>query len=89
MTLSNHLVASPATSVPAYCGSSWHNPKITTPSQWATCAKIGWNEPTTNFAHAGQAVGHAFPAILAGITLILLVAIAVKLRRAAGIGSTG
>ena len=71
MNLSNHVLAEGATKVPA-C--SLVKPKITTPAQWATCAKIGWNQPTTGAANAGYTVGHyAAPVVLALAVIVLLI----------------
>ena len=55
--------------IPAYCTPG----HIRTPSQWETCWKIGWNEPTTGAAHAGYAAGHsAAPALVAALILLAI-----------------
>jgi hypothetical protein len=81
MDLSNHPAAHAVTSVPAYCGSSAVKPQITTPAQWATCAKIGWDQPTTTAAHVGQMVGHAAPVVL--LVILVIVALVVAALRSA------
>jgi hypothetical protein len=74
MSVSNHALADIVTKVPAYCGSSAVNPKISTPAQWATCAKIGWDEPTTTAAHLGQSTGPGLVLLLAVAAVILVLA---------------
>ena len=62
-----------AASVPGYCTSGTG---VRTPAQWATCAKLGWSQPTTGAANAGAAAGHyVAPALLIGVIIgvILLV----------------
>lgn len=57
---------------PSYCTSGTG---IHTPSQWTTCAKLGWNAPTTGAAHAGYVAGHTgVPIFLAVIVVVLIVA---------------
>ena len=64
MTGTIHAVAA---SVPGYC-TSGHG--ILTPSQWTTCAKLGWSQSTTGAATAGAATGH----YLAPVVIFLVIA---------------
>ena len=62
-----------AATVPGYC-TSGHG--VLTPSQWTTCAKLGWNQSTTGAATAGASVGHyAAPVLVIFAVLVLLAAI--------------
>jgi hypothetical protein len=74
MITSAHAAAKAATAIPGYC-TSGHG--IVTPAQWSTCAKLGWNQPTTGAVHLGTAVGGAGAGVLmvvAVVVLLLLVA---------------
>jgi hypothetical protein len=67
--------ASSSTSEPPYCGGRTPLSKPLSPSQWATCWKYGWDEPTTNavarFAHD---FGHtALPALIVVAIIALVV----------------
>jgi hypothetical protein len=62
---------------PSYCTSLLGKPR--TPSQWATCWKYGWNEPTVAAARIGHDYGHNVLPVL--IVVGLLVALAVFIAR--------
>ena len=68
MTGSLHSVAA---SVPGYC-TSGHG--ILTPSQWTTCAKLGWSQPTGGAVTAGAVTGHYLAPVLAILAVITLLA---------------
>jgi hypothetical protein len=55
--------------IPAYC-----KPPVgtLTPSQYATCLKAGWDEPTTTAGNAGHLAGSG-----AGIAVLLAIAVVV------------
>lgn len=56
---------------PSYC--TIHLGRPLTPSQWTTCWKYGWNEPTTLMARIGHDLGHnALPVLLILAVIALL-----------------
>ena len=60
---------------PSYC--TTHLVKPLSPSQWATCWKYGWDEPTTNLiGRVGYDLGHNVLPVL-----IVLAIVAVLLLR--------
>ena len=60
-------LAEAAKAIPAYCSSG---KGVHTPQQWAYCAKLGWQQPTTNAASSGYSVGyHAVPVL--GILIVI------------------
>jgi hypothetical protein len=63
-------LAAKAATVPGYCTSGTG---VRTPAQWATCAKLGWNQPTTTAAHAGLTVGHYAAPVLVILAVIVLI----------------
>ena len=71
MIASNHVLAGPATTVPAYCTSGTG---VRTPAQWQTCWNLGWHLPTTAAAHAGSMAGGALPLILVVVAVLVLFA---------------
>jgi hypothetical protein len=54
---------------PSYCKVHLGGPL--TPSQWTTCWKYGWDEPTTMAARLGHAFGPV--ALLAIVALVVIV----------------
>ena len=67
------IIHSVAASAPPYC-TSGHG--VLTPSQWTTCAKLGWSQSTTGAATAGASVGHyAGPLIAIFVIAVLLGAV--------------
>jgi len=70
------MYAATTAAVPGYCtsGSGVH-----TPAQWVTCAKLGWNQPTTGATHAGFVTGHSgAPVFLIGAVVIVLILMALS-----------
>jgi hypothetical protein len=54
---------------PSYC--STHLVKVLSPSQWATCWKYGWDEPTTNLmSRLGYDFGHNVLPVLIVLAII-------------------
>ena len=60
---------------PSYCADRSLMSKPPTPSQWATCVKYGWDEPTTTLGRLGHDFGHS---VLP--TLIILAVIYLAIR---------
>jgi hypothetical protein len=59
-------------SVPSYC--KVHLGAPLSPSQWATCWKAGWDEPTTLMARVGNDFGHnVLPVLIILAVVVLLV----------------
>jgi hypothetical protein len=57
---------------PSYC--TIHLGKPLTPSQWATCWKYGWDEPTNLMARLGHDFGHdVFPVLIILAIIVFLV----------------
>jgi hypothetical protein len=54
---------------PSYC--SVHLGRPLTPSQWATCWKYGWDEPTTTMARLGHDFGHNVLLVLIALAVIV------------------
>jgi hypothetical protein len=54
---------------PSYCQVHFGRPL--TPSQWTTCFKYGWDEPTSTMARLGHDFGHNV--LLALIVLAVIV----------------
>ncbi len=78
MTGTIHAVAA---SVPGYCKSG-HG--ILTPSQWTTCAKLGWNQSTTGASTAGYTAGHdVMPAVVIFLIILGLFVLVPRRRRPA------
>ena len=48
---------------------------VLTPSQWTTCFKYGWDEPTNLAARLGHDVGHDVLAVLIIVAVVILLAI--------------
>lgn len=69
--------ASSSTSEPSYCAGRTPLSKPLTPSQWATCWKYGWDEPTTTaVVRIAHDFGHtALPVLI----VVAIIALAVKL----------
>ena len=61
-----------AASVPGSC-TSGHG--VLTPSQWTTCAKLGWSQSTTGAANAGATTGHYLAPVLAILAILALLAL--------------
>lgn len=59
-----------AASIPGYCSSGYG---VRTPSQWLTCARLGWHEPTTAAANAGYFAGHNIAPVLVVLILLAMV----------------
>jgi hypothetical protein len=57
---------------PSYCKIHLGSPL--TPSQWMTCWKYGWNEPTTLLARLGHDFGHD---VLPGLIILGVIAFVV------------
>ena len=64
------IIHSVAASAPPYC-TSGHG--VLTPSQWTTCAKLGWSQSTTGAATAGTFTGHNFAPILIGVIIGVII----------------
>ena len=45
------------------------------PSQWTTCFKYGWNEPTNLAARLGHDVGHNVLAVLIIVAVVIALAV--------------
>jgi hypothetical protein len=60
---------------PSYC--TIHLGKPLTPSQWLTCWKYGWNEPTTTLV---TRIGHDFGHDVLPVLIILAVIVFVVIR---------
>ena len=69
--------ASASTHEPSYCAGRTPLSKPLSPSQWATCWKYGWDEPTTSaVTRVAHDFGHtALPALI----VVAIIALAVKL----------
>lgn len=57
---------------PAYC--KIHLGAPLTPSQWATCWKYGWDEPTT-MARLGHDFGHNVLLVLIALAVIVFLVV--------------
>jgi hypothetical protein len=55
---------------PSYC--TIHLRPLT-PSQWMTCWKYGWDEPTSTVAHLGRDLGHNVILVLIVLAVIVVV----------------
>lgn len=65
---------------PSYCVGRTMLSKPLSLSQWSTCLKYGWNEPTTTAARLGHDFGHsALPALI--VLAIIFVAVRALIRR--------
>jgi hypothetical protein len=53
---------------PSYC--KVHLGRPLAPSQWTTCWKYGWDEPTTMMSRFGHVVGHDMLPVLIVLTVI-------------------
>ena len=62
-------LAQAVTKVPAYCTSGTG---VHTPSQWSTCAKLGWSQSTSGAAQAGSTAGHYVAPV---ITILVILAV--------------
>jgi hypothetical protein len=60
---------------PSYCTRLMGEPL--TPSQWTTCWKYGWNEPTTTVARIGQYFGHHVSPVLIVVAVIFVAVIVI------------
>jgi len=56
---------------PSYC--KIHLGRPLTPSQWMTCWKYGWNEPTSLMARIGHDFGHNVLPVLIILAIIVFV----------------
>ena len=64
---------------PSYCAGRTLS-KPLTPSQWTTCVKHGWNEPTTAVARLGHDFGHSvLPALI--VLAVIFLAVRALIRR--------
>jgi hypothetical protein len=64
---------------PSYCNIHLGTPL--TPSQWMTCWKYGWNEPTTTLvARIGHDFGHDVLPVLIILAVIVFVAVRSLIR---------
>jgi hypothetical protein len=54
---------------PTYC--KVHLGAPLTPSQWTTCWKYGWDEPTTTMARLGHDFGHNVLLVLIALAVIV------------------
>ena len=59
---------------PSYC--QVHLGRPLTPSQWTTCFKYGWDEPTSTMARLGHDFGHNV--LLALIALAVIVFLVIR-----------
>jgi hypothetical protein len=57
---------------PSYC--KLHL-SVLTPSQWTTCWKYGWDQPTTLMARIGNDVGHDVLPVLIVLAVIVFLAL--------------
>jgi hypothetical protein len=61
-------------SEPSYCTARTLLSKPLPASQWTTCVKYGWNEPTTAVARLGHDFGHSvLPALIVLAVIFLAV----------------
>lgn len=67
--------ASASTPEPSYCAGRTPLSKPLSPSQWATCWKYGWDEPTNMVvARLAHDFGHtALPALVVVVIIVLAV----------------
>jgi hypothetical protein len=65
-------------SEPSYC--KVHLVKPLTPSQWLTCWKYGWNEPTSLMARIGHDFGHSVLPVLIILAIIVFVVMRIVSR---------
>jgi hypothetical protein len=63
---------------PSYCKIHLGGPL--TPSQWMTCWKYGWNEPTTLMARIGHDFGHDVLPVLIILAVMVFVVIRSLIR---------
>lgn len=63
---------------PSYC--KIHLVKPLTPSQWLTCWKYGWNEPTSLIARFGHDFGHSVLPVLIILAIIVFVVMRIVSR---------
>jgi hypothetical protein len=79
--------AAPApTPIPSYCPKGdLPGTTVLSPSQWSTCLKAGWDQPTTTAANAGAVVGHYAAPTLIGLALLVIILFIAKrtVRKAA------
>lgn len=54
---------------PTYCKVHLGAPLV--PSQWMTCWKYGWDEPTTTMARLGHDFGHNVLLVLIALAVIV------------------
>jgi hypothetical protein len=63
---------------PSYCKIHLGSPL--TPSQWMTCWKYGWNEPTSLMARIGHDFGHNVLPVLIILAIIVFVVVRIVSR---------
>jgi hypothetical protein len=63
---------------PTYC--KVHLGRPLTPSQWTTCWKYGWDEPTNMMSRFGHVVGHDMLPVLIVLTVIALLVVRSAIR---------
>ena len=71
---------------PPYC--RMHPGRQLTPSQWTTCWKYGWDEPTNLMGRLGHDFGHNVFPVLVILAIIILFLVRVLIRGTSGLGAT-